>query len=110
MRFVNQHACRQCTRRMQEVANIEPIGSTPGLVAFLCVDCGLTDSILVYSVNRGGKVNHKQHAEHRNARGGDMDADFDDVVIKMEWEGMDVFVVANGMKIAARTQGHDAGL
>ena len=48
-----------------EVANIEPIGSTPGLVAFLCVDCGLTDSILVYSVNRGGKVNHTQHAEHR---------------------------------------------
>ena len=31
-----------------------------------------------------------------------MDADFDDVVIKMEWEGMDVFVVANGMKIARR--------
>jgi hypothetical protein len=29
-----------------------------------------------------------------------MDPDFDDVVIKMEWEGMDVFVVANGMKIA----------
>jgi hypothetical protein len=50
---------------MQEVANIEPIGSTPGLVAFLCVDCGLTDSILVYSVNRGGKVNHKQAVEGR---------------------------------------------
>ena len=49
----------------KKFANIEPIGSTPGLVAFLCVDCGLTDSILVYSVNRGGKVNHKQHAEHR---------------------------------------------
>jgi hypothetical protein len=31
-----------------------------------------------------------------------MDADFDDVVIKMEWEGTDVFVVANGMKIARR--------
>ena len=53
MRFVNQNLCRRCTRRMQEIANIEPIGSTPGLVAFLCVECGSTDSILVYPVNRG---------------------------------------------------------
>jgi hypothetical protein len=31
-----------------------------------------------------------------------MNPDFDDVEVKMEWEGMDVFVVANGMKIARR--------
>jgi hypothetical protein len=62
MRFVNQNLCRQCTRRMQQVATIEPIGSTPGLVAFLCVDCGSTDSVLVYPVNRGREVDHRVHA------------------------------------------------
>ena len=47
---------------MQQVVTIEPIGSTPDLVAFLCVDCGSTDSVLVYLVNRGREVDHRVHA------------------------------------------------
>jgi hypothetical protein len=35
MRFVN-HVCRRCSRRMQQVANIDANGSTPGLWR-LCV-------------------------------------------------------------------------
>jgi hypothetical protein len=31
-----------------------------------------------------------------------MDHDDDDVEIKMEWEGTDVFVVVNGVKVARR--------
>ena len=50
MRFVN-HVCRRCSRRMQEVANIDTNGSTPGLVAFLCVGCGSTHSVLVHPIN-----------------------------------------------------------
>ena len=62
MRFVNQNVCRRCTRRMQEVASIEPIGRAPGLVAFRCVECGSTDSILIYPVNGPREEEHHVHA------------------------------------------------
>jgi hypothetical protein len=35
---------------MQQVANIDANGSTPGLVAFLCVWCGSTDSVLIHPI------------------------------------------------------------
>jgi len=34
---------------MQEVADIAPNEGAPGLRAFICDDCGTTDSILTYS-------------------------------------------------------------
>jgi hypothetical protein len=60
MRFVN-HVCRRCWGRMQQVANIDANGSTPGLAAFLCVGCGSTDSVLVYPANGRREVEHHAH-------------------------------------------------
>ena len=60
MRFVN-YVCRRCSRRMQQVANIDANGSTPGLVAFLCVWCGSTDSVLIYPINGRREVEHHAH-------------------------------------------------
>jgi hypothetical protein len=40
---------------MQQVANIDANGSTPGLVAFLCVWCGSTDSVLIHPINGRGR-------------------------------------------------------
>jgi hypothetical protein len=37
---------------MQRVADVMPFGSSPGLVAFLCTECGNSHSILVYPTNR----------------------------------------------------------
>ena len=34
---------------MAEVANILPMGGSPGLLAFLCAQCGKSNSILVES-------------------------------------------------------------
>jgi hypothetical protein len=39
---------------MQEVADIAPNKGAPGLRAFICDDCGTTDSILTYSGARFG--------------------------------------------------------
>ena len=61
MRLVN-YVCRRCTRQMQQVANIDANGSTPGLVAFLCVGCGSTDSVLVHPINGRREVEHHAHA------------------------------------------------
>ena len=60
MRFVN-HVCRRCSRRMQQVANIDANGSTPGLVAFLCVWCGSTNSVLIHPINGRREVEHHAH-------------------------------------------------
>jgi hypothetical protein len=46
---------------MQQVANIDSNGSTPGLAAFLCVGCGLTDSVLVHL--KGREVEHHARAQ-----------------------------------------------
>ena len=48
---------------MREVACIEPNGRSPGLVAFLCVECRSTDSILVYPVSGSREVEHTQRRE-----------------------------------------------
>jgi hypothetical protein len=45
---MNEAACTCCGHTMQAVAEITPFGSGPGLVAFLCNECGTTDSALVY--------------------------------------------------------------
>ena len=63
MRLSNQSICRRCARPMKEVASIEPFGITPGLIAFLCIECGTTDSILVDPVSRGGQPNPRQPQE-----------------------------------------------
>jgi hypothetical protein len=33
---------------MSRVAEIAPFGGGPGLVAFMCTNCGTTDSVLVH--------------------------------------------------------------
>jgi hypothetical protein len=48
---------------MREVARIEPNGRSPGLVAFLCAECGSTDSILVYPVSGSREVEHTHRRE-----------------------------------------------
>src|SRR6516165_4910366 len=49
MNWTNQAICRQCSRRMQTVATIDSFAGSPGLVAFQCPECGITDSVLVHS-------------------------------------------------------------
>ena len=56
----NQAVCERCGRAMQAVANIAPIGRSPGLVAFVCSACGATDSTLVYPANRIRQVDHER--------------------------------------------------
>src|SRR5262245_45539126 len=36
--------CRRCGREMRQVADVVPIGGGPGLMAFLCTDCGAARS------------------------------------------------------------------
>jgi hypothetical protein len=48
MQFNNQVSCKRCGQPMEMVANVAPIGASPGLVAFLCAECGTTKSDLVY--------------------------------------------------------------
>jgi hypothetical protein len=52
MKLANQAVCKRCGKGMEMVANIAPIGAEPGLVAFLCADCGATESTLVYPLDR----------------------------------------------------------
>ena len=42
--MVAQRACKRCRHPMSRVAEIAPFGGGPGLVAFMCTDCGTTDS------------------------------------------------------------------
>ena len=51
MKLFNQAWCKRCGRGMERVAEIVPFGREPGLVAFLCSDCGATKSTLIYPVN-----------------------------------------------------------
>jgi RNase P subunit RPR2 len=53
MQLMKQTLCKQCGQPMTTVAEIAPMGRGPGLVAFLCADCGASDSTLVYPSNRG---------------------------------------------------------
>jgi hypothetical protein len=69
MNLANQAVCKQCRQGMEMVANIAPIGAEPGLVAFLCTDCGATESALIYPVNGTRQVDHEQHdGQHREKR------------------------------------------
>jgi hypothetical protein len=45
---------------MREVAEITPIGSDPGLVAFVCAYCGATDSAIVYAKNKTSEMDLSQ--------------------------------------------------
>jgi hypothetical protein len=49
MKYPIQSICKRCHREMAEVANILPMGGSPGLLAFLCAQCGKSNSILVES-------------------------------------------------------------
>src|SRR5262249_22033009 len=44
--------CRRCGRPMQSVAEIAPMGRGPGLLAFVCDDCGEAESRLIYPTKR----------------------------------------------------------
>jgi hypothetical protein len=47
---VAQRACKRCGGHpMSSVAEIAPFGGSPGLLAFICTDCGATDSVLVHA-------------------------------------------------------------
>jgi hypothetical protein len=46
--------CRNCGIHMQSVAEIIPMGTSPGLRAFMCERCGSTDSTLVYRPSTAG--------------------------------------------------------
>ena len=52
--LLSNPSCKRCGRTMQEVADITPNEGTPGLRAFICSDCGTTDSILIHSGARLG--------------------------------------------------------
>jgi hypothetical protein len=60
MKLMNQTMCERCGRGMQTVAEIAPMGNGPGLVAFLCTDCGNTESTLVYPENRTWQTRRQQ--------------------------------------------------
>ena len=50
--------CRTCGRVMDRVAEIAPLRSDPGLLAFLCSHCGASDSILVHTGSLDRRVDH----------------------------------------------------
>ena len=57
MNLVNQVVCKRCGSGMKTVVEIAPFGNHPGLIAFVCDDCGVTESRLLYplgSDRRGG--------------------------------------------------------
>jgi len=60
MQHGNQAQCQQCGQGMETVAEIAPFGAEPGLVAFLCPECGSTASTLVYPVNMTREADHGQ--------------------------------------------------
>jgi hypothetical protein len=49
-----QRACKRCGHPMTSVAEIAPFGGGPGLVAFICTDCGATDSVLIRLLSLAG--------------------------------------------------------
>jgi len=63
MKLANQVACRKCGRAMRTVAEIAPFGSGPGLVAFLCMECGTADSVLLDFPNIDGHADEEQRSD-----------------------------------------------
>ena len=39
--------CRRCGWAMEVVAEIAPFGDSPGLAAYLCLECGSVESMLI---------------------------------------------------------------
>src|SRR5215813_5439331 len=60
MNLVAQRACKRCRHSMSRVAEIAPFGGGPGLVAFMCTDCGTTDSVLVHEPHTARGADHRQ--------------------------------------------------
>ena len=60
MNVVAQRACKRCRHPMSRVAEIGPFGGGPGLVAFMCTDCGTTDSVLVHEPHMARGADHKR--------------------------------------------------
>jgi hypothetical protein len=60
MNLANQAVCKRCGRGMQKVAEIAPFGNHPGLIAFVCDDCGATESRLLYPLGSDRRVAHEQ--------------------------------------------------
>ena len=65
MIFQNQGICRRCNVEMQTVATIDPMGGGPGLIAFVCTNCGASNSVLVYPTKKTRQVNYGRPAEGR---------------------------------------------
>jgi len=63
MKLVNQAACRKCGRGMRMIAEIAPFGNGPGLVAFLCMECGAADSVLLDFPNIDGHADEEQRSD-----------------------------------------------
>ena len=55
---MNQALCKRCGNAMEAVAEIAPFGREPGLIAFLCSECGATESALIEPANRTRQVRH----------------------------------------------------
>ena len=64
MKLANQALCKQCGQPMRTVAEIAPFAGGPGLIAFVCADCGATDSTLIYPAT-ARRLDHQQHAQQR---------------------------------------------
>ena len=62
MKFPEQSICKRCQRQMEEIATILPMGGAPGLVAFLCAQCGKSDSMLVYPIRHARGAQHYDDA------------------------------------------------
>ena len=60
MNVVAQRACKRCRHPMSRVAEIAPFGGGPGLVAFMCTDCGTTDSVLVHESHAARGADHRR--------------------------------------------------
>ena len=60
MNLVNQVACKRCGSGMKTVVEIAPFGNHPGLIAFVCDDCGVTESRLLYPLGIDRRVVHER--------------------------------------------------
>jgi hypothetical protein len=65
MKLFNQVACKRCGREMRTVAEIPPFGNEPGLIAFLCFDCGAARSTLLYSADIADIADHEEERPER---------------------------------------------
>jgi hypothetical protein len=63
MKFPEQSICKGCQQEMEQVATILPMGGSHGLVAFLCTECGKSESILVYPISNAELAEHRKY-EH----------------------------------------------